>query len=290
MQSGRIILALVAAFAVMSAPAAADTVDDVFLVVENPVFEGPFLAASFVSDGYEGGFFETPTHTIINFATFLGGTYPFPLAQDTHGTDSATLFGATGFFPEDFNGQPFFIIGTATGDDEVTHMILSNPFGAPAPDFFPDDLEGHVIDGLSNLDELVAGALGTDGGVSSLFGEGESETDGLEEFINSLVGGFEGETADPFGVLAGFIDQGSTMFNTSGDGGANIFGFTDPVLLGTQTVNQVGTQQQNAGTQGAWDPLQTSGDPGADPIPEPGTLGLCGLVVAGLVWRRRRRS
>jgi MYXO-CTERM domain-containing protein len=147
----------------------------------------------------------------------------------------------------DLTGFSYFILGHVTGSE---HLILSaDGEGAALDDAFEDML----IDGVRNMDGLDP-TLGDPGG--AVFVSPED----FESFFGTGVDTFTSGTGDiPFDTV-GLVG-----------GETDLLGFSDPVLLGTLTLN--GDLTGNTFT----------------PAPEPGLALLAVVGLAGAAISRRRR-
>jgi hypothetical protein len=233
----------------------------------------------------DGTFASTPSneenYTIVNYATVLGGTYPWPLDMAVAAAVEEFVFTPT---------TEFFFVGTMFDDPtEEDHLLL----GAPG------EAGTMVLPFVNNIITDINTATKGEGegtryspfpsGLGS-FNSTDSDTfwdwfDAGEifsssDFVDVLDRGAPGSEV-PFNVISNLAD---------GEGVENIFGFCYSLV---QTVDgepngqltwlydsQTGRINKD-GSEGLW-----------KPIPEPGSLALMlgALLVAGAVWRRKRSA
>jgi len=250
-----------------------NTLNDVFLVISN---EGSFGSAGgggeytpmlYIGDG--GGGVLPGSVTVINFTSWVGGTYPQALDASVHGPTAAGLTAATGGDFSQFLGHDFFFIGSVT-DGLDTHLVLSGALGTLPPSL-DNGFEGALLDGITDLGGLDP-SLSADAGVATM-----SADDFFGYFSNE---GFSSE--DIFGVVdldnPDYVNWQTTItFGSTGTGEASgvLFGFSPGDPLGTHSAGGNG----NGGLTGQF-----------TPVPEPGTMSLLlGAFGLGVLRRRRRR-
>jgi len=250
-------------------PSPPGTVDDVFLVISNEGSFGPLGGGGSILVDNEGP--PPSSVTVINFTSWVGGTFPQSLDATVHGPTAAGLSSVTGGDFSQFLGHDFFFMGSVN-DGSTTHLVLSGAFGTSSPGL-DSAFESNLIDGITSMGSLDP-ALSSDAGVASM---------SSNEFFGYFAD-FEGFLPnDIFGIVdptnTDYVDWQTTMtFGSTGTGEASgvLFGFTPGLPLGTQSAGGNGS----GGITGVW-----------TPVPEPGTMSLLlGAFGLGLLRRRRRRK
>ncbi len=213
------------------------------------------------------------------------------------------------FYGEDSGGvgsatMTVNLLGSPSGNqvtvslDNTSPTTLNNGNGTNSPgiagfglDFTPDrslsDLLGWSLYALDSSDNQVL--VGSNSCAACDWIMSTTQAGVTFDFLPQVQTGTDGLLFNPDAVSGLPGGQNSTYFTTA------LLTLDFKSGLGVTSVNKAYVRMQNVGRNGAgslklYDDTPTNGGGGGNGVPEPGSLGLVGLALAGLTARTRRKA